>query len=243
MSDLEVDSMLAVQTVRARPASDHKRYTESKVRSEASRRRQLRTLSRNDRRIRFSMASPKRRENAFSSALFKLHQAAYTKPEATREDSKIVELQPPGQAASIEISKNKHANVGERRAFPRRDSGCVVAVGRLGKREQQTRPGITVVNQQTSSWQLHATHLRGELINISMNGIAFQLTEPLPHEERLVLRLAKPGFDCHIDARATVLRCMQQDRRSWQIVCQFEKNLTFQQTQTFGRSQFQYDFV
>ncbi len=235
--------MLAVQSVRAGHVSDDKQYSESKVPSIASHRRQLRALRSNDHRIRFNLASPKRRENAFSGALLQLYQAEHTKHEAAREDSRIVEHQPLGQAASPDISVTKDAYVAERRVFPRRDSGCVVAVCRLGNREHQTPPGITAVNQQTSSWQLHSTHLRGELINISTNGIALQLTEPLQHQERLVLRLSHPGLDFHIDARATVLRCVQQGKRSWRIVCQFDKNLTFQQTQTFGRNQFQFGIV
>ena len=127
--------------------------------------------------------------------------------------------------------------VNDRRAFPRRTSGCIACVCRIS----QADGGM--VTPQEQEWQLHSSRLRGELLNISMNGVSFMLSESLPIDEVVVLRLTNVILDRSIDVNSQVLRVAPMDAGNWRITCRFCENLTFKQINEFGRSLFQSDFV
>lgn len=129
--------------------------------------------------------------------------------------------QPPIREASREARRT------ERRAFPRRDSGCVIYVHRWGG---NSRP-----NRYEAEWLLHASRLKGELIDISMNGVAFVLSEQVEMEERLLLRMANHSLDTSVDASATVVRTVWDGESRFKVVCRFDRNLSFEQVHALGQ--------
>lgn len=123
----------------------------------------------------------------------------------------------------------------DRRAYPRRDSGCSVSVARSAEN------GAT--NPQMAAWQLHSSQLKGALLDISMNGVAFLIPEPLAEDEDLFLRLSNRSFDKQIDTSARVVRIFPDADEQWKIVCKFHKRLSFEQVHDFGRHLFHSDIV
>jgi hypothetical protein len=118
----------------------------------------------------------------------------------------------------------------ERRKLPRRESECIVSVWPCRGEERLTGDRI--------SWLLHSTKLKGRLMDVSMSGVAFHLTESLPAESRILLRIANRTIDKQVDTTAVVLRSRAARDGGWDLVCRFEKNLTFEQIHTVGRSLF-----
>ena len=115
----------------------------------------------------------------------------------------------------------------DRRTYPRRESVCIVSV-----RRDSTDASLS---QHRADWMLHSSRLKGKLLNISMNGVAFVLNESMQRDEGLLLRLTNRRFDKSIDATATILRCSRYGTGEWKIVCRFRKTLTFEQIRLFGQ--------
>lgn len=118
----------------------------------------------------------------------------------------------------------------DRRGLPRRESECVVSVCRCRGEERLTAERI--------AWRLHATNLKGQLVDVSMSGIAFHLEESLADGSRILLRIANRTLDKQVDVSAIVLRSRAARDGGWDVVCRFNKNLTFEQIHTVGRSLF-----
>jgi hypothetical protein len=118
----------------------------------------------------------------------------------------------------------------DRRLLPRRESECVVSVCRCQIEERLTAQRI--------AWMLHATKLKGQLVDVSMSGVAFHLMEPLTAGSRILLRISNRTLDKKVDASATILRSRAASEGGWDVVCRFNKNLTFDQIRTVGRSLF-----
>jgi len=116
----------------------------------------------------------------------------------------------------------------ERRAFPRRDSHCRVAICRLSEDDDCLTP-------QQIEWRLHATTLKGDLCDLSLNGAAILLPHPLPEGENVVLRLSCPRRDHHLDHPAEVVRSMPDDSGEYRVVCQFSERLTLDQVSFYSR--------
>lgn len=118
----------------------------------------------------------------------------------------------------------------DRRAHPRHESGCIVSVLPEAASRNLSRDRI--------EWLLRSTELRGQLVDVSMTGLAMNLSRPLESNERISLRVSNPRFDHHVDCVARVLRCHQDPEEGWQIVCRFERSLSFQQLHQIGRHLF-----
>jgi hypothetical protein len=118
----------------------------------------------------------------------------------------------------------------DRRAHPRHESGCIVAVLPQSNRTPASRDRI--------EWLLRSTQLRGQLVDVSMTGLAMRLSEPLECHSRIELRITNPRFNQHVDCSAKVLRCQKAGDGHWQIVCRFERSLTFPQLHRIGRHLF-----
>ncbi len=118
----------------------------------------------------------------------------------------------------------------DRRAFPRRPSECGVAVFRLSERGH--------VGAQ-HDWLLHGTKVRGELLDVSMNGVAFLIGRPVERGETLLLRLHNRRTNYVADCRADVLRALPTDDKRWKVVCRFARHLTFEQVCALGRQLFE----
>lgn len=118
----------------------------------------------------------------------------------------------------------------DRRAFPRRDSDCLVAVC--------AKPLHACLTTQQISWRLHSSQLVGRLVDASMNGLALQLPEPVAAKTRVYLRIANRHLDQHVDADASVLRCTPAGDGVWNLICRLEKHLTFEQIHAIGKHLF-----
>ena len=117
----------------------------------------------------------------------------------------------------------------DRRAHPRRESGCTVTVCR--------RPPHASLTAQQISWLLHAGHLKGRLIDVSMSGMALQIPEPLESGTMIFLRVANRNFDHNVDAVGQVLRCTPHEGQ-WHVVCRLDQTLTFEQVHRIGKHLF-----
>jgi hypothetical protein len=140
-----------------------------------------------------------------------------------------------GSINNVPETSTAEADPSDRRAFPRRDSECVVSIHR-----QQNPPEN---NEQQMDWQLHSSQLKGSLADISMNGVSFLLSEPIERGENIVLRMASHRFNNQVDTEATVLRSFSQGRGQWKVVCQFRRNLTFEEVHNLSRQLFESNLV
>jgi hypothetical protein len=71
-----------------------------------------------------------------------------------------------------------------------------------------------------------------------MSGIALYLPEPLEPGAKVLLRISNRTIDRYVDTTAVVLRCRQSLEGGCNVVCRFQKNLSFQQIHIVGRSLF-----
>jgi len=118
----------------------------------------------------------------------------------------------------------------DRRAFPRRESGCQVAICIQAPDHQLT--------SQQVDWQLHAGKTTGRLVDVSMNGISLHLDQPLDAQAKVYLRVSNRHLDQSLDTAGTVLRSKQGDDGQWTIICRLDKNFTFEQIHTIGKQLF-----
>lgn len=118
----------------------------------------------------------------------------------------------------------------ERRAFPRRESGCIVAVCLLSPEEALT--------PQQISWQLHAGRLTGRMVDVSMNGIALELPYSLEANTRLHMRISNRQLLQNLDISGSVLRSTAHGEGVWNVICQLDRKLTFEQIHTIGKHLF-----
>lgn len=136
---------------------------------------------------------------------------------------------PEVDAASTGVRPAGSMAATDRRAFPRRESHCQVIV---------SRPRIDgPEGSARAAWQRESELRKGDLLDISLSGAAFTLKEQPANGERLGLRLKKSHSHIVFDTRATVVRTARDEAAGcWQVFCQFERTLPFEQVVHFGYS-------
>ena len=97
--------------------------------------------------------------------------------------------------------------------------------------------------EQQMAWRLHSSQLKISLADTDMNGVSFLLSEPIERGENIVLRIASQRFNNQVDKEATMLRSFSQGRGQWKVVCQFRRNLKFEEVHNLSRQLFESNLV
>jgi hypothetical protein len=85
---------------------------------------------------------------------------------------------------------------------------------------------------------LKAAGTRGRLTDVGMSGAALLLAEAFASNTRIAIRVCSRVPGKYVDASATVLRCRHDEETGWNVVCRFDKNLTFEQIHLVGQDLF-----
>jgi len=119
----------------------------------------------------------------------------------------------------------------DRRAFPRHESPSTVTVVLCGQQRS--------VSLSERDWLLRSSRLKGPLLDISMNGVAFILSEPIADDENLLLRVSNPHWNRQVETSAHVVRTAPVNDSQWKVFCQFYQKLKLEQIHDVGKHLFQ----
>jgi len=155
--------------------------------------------------------------------LLKIHRIDSAQSVAFQERQEQIETKPD---LSNSGQRSGHQ---DRRAFPRRFGDCTISIIRNDQANNRTH----------GDWAIHSTSIKGELIDISLSGIAFSTEEELSEKETLRLRITNRSLQSELDRTATVLRTSPSEDGLQRIICQFHHNLPFEQIRDFGYNVFE----
>jgi len=131
----------------------------------------------------------------------------------------------PQSAAFHGDDEQRDSDPNDRRQFPRHRSSYVVSV----------RPdGGSATTDLLQSQSTAA--IRGEMIDLSLNGIAFKLLKPLQPDSQITVNLRNPVNGCNLRMSGLVIRCLPGDGQEWKVVCCFEHHLSVEQLAQFTKS-------
>ncbi len=88
---------------------------------------------------------------------------------------------------------------------------------------------------QELDWALHHSPLRGQMKNISMNGVAFLLNKPLEISASVWLRLECRARDFAVIRSAHVTRAVPVSETEWIITCRFDRCVPYPDVTQLGQ--------
>lgn len=147
----------------------------------------------------------------FGDALRRLQSVGSTPPSSIRAEDVSNPEQADSEAASSDAS--------DRRSFPRREAHGHASVASF--------PHVVVPTRELADALLRDEGVSGELIDLSRNGLAILLLQPLRAGEEIIVRLCYPGSDKTRDTLATVVRSTSIDGGLWKIVARLLEPLSF----------------
>jgi hypothetical protein len=80
--------------------------------------------------------------------------------------------------------------------------------------------------------------LRGRLLDLSLGGLAMNLSDPAAPGTILHLRISSPDSRQAVEIRGNAIRCQQAGDGGFQVVCRLERLLSFAEIREIGRELF-----
>jgi hypothetical protein len=120
------------------------------------------------------------------------------------------------------------------------DSGCQ-SLPRVDRDDRVLAcpcPGQVRAGSERMTRLLLAAQTRGRVVDVSMSGVALVLTGKFTPGSRIAIRISNRSGGKLVDLTAAVLRCRQDGEGGWDVVCRFDKNLTFEQIHLIGENLF-----
>ncbi len=115
----------------------------------------------------------------------------------------------------------------DRRAFPRRQSECLVTV--LHRCETQH------LKPRETDCLLQNGRLVGRLLDISQTGLCLMLGEVIADNSELVLRISNQHLNRHVDASAQVIHSQHAGHGRFSIHCRVLRDFNLSELQDLGR--------
>ncbi len=123
----------------------------------------------------------------------------------------------------------------DRRLFPRRESASRAI---LHCCEDEDHSLV-----QDAHWKFHSSELRGDILDVSMSGVAIEVCKELEQDQRVFLRLLSQRLEQPIDLSGRVVRSIPIEPELWKILCEFDRRLSFEQVNTLGLNLFPSEYV
>lgn len=108
----------------------------------------------------------------------------------------------------------------ERRRHPRRSGVCTVSI---------VEPASNFSSKPNLDWAFRAARLRGRMLDVSLKGTAFLLSEPIEAGRHLLLQLNHSQRGAAVSRRITVAGCCPEGDGQWRILCEFQNQLSFEE--------------
>ncbi|MDX1967359.1 MAG: PilZ domain-containing protein [Planctomycetaceae bacterium] len=154
---------------------------------------------------------PSAQADRFGDALRRL-QSIVGPPWSTTEAEDVLN---PGR----ETAAPAEFDASDRRSFPRREAHGHASVASF--------PHVVAPTRELADALLRDAGVSGELIDLSRNGLAIVLLQPLAAGEEIIVRLCYPGGAETRDVLATVVRSTSIDGGLWKIVARLLEPLSF----------------
>jgi len=135
---------------------------------------------------------------------------------------------PPSSAATVTPSWEQFGIAARSASSPVPDDGPAAAdrrrfLRRLSRHLVRILPYRDIdVAPEDLEWALHESPLRGQMSNLSMNGVAFRLKQPLTVSARVWLKLECRTRDFAVIRTGRIIRVTPRSETEWTVTCRFD---------------------